>query len=164
MPTRSEASLSPLEPTALAASLRTELDGAGSSPIVATPDEIEAIGSQRGAYLLVLRVPRRVELQSLKRPCRFAAPGSYVYAGSAYGPGGLAARLRRHMWPKKTMHWHIDKLTVKADAMAALAVPGGDECMLVEALLSGGRFRVAIPGFGSSDCRNCEGHLLGPLG
>ncbi len=153
---RFEALISHLEPVALAASLRREIAGAGAA-IVVTAEEIGAIGSERGAYLLAVHLPRTVNLNRLGRS---AEPGFYVYAGSAYGAGGIAARLRRHMRPQKAVHWHIDRLTVKADCMAALAVPGGDECALVEALLSGGRFKVAVRGFGSSDCRRCEGHLL----
>ena len=34
-------------------------------------------------------------------------PGYYVYVGSALGPGGLAARLGRHLRPATEPHWHI---------------------------------------------------------
>lgn len=159
MPTRSQASLSHLRPAALAALLRAEIADVVSPTVVSTLEEVGGIGSERGAYLLALHLTQTVDLK-VRRVRRSAAPGSYVYAGSAYGPGGLAARLRRHMQPQKAMHWHIDRLTVNAGRMAALAIPRGDECALVEALLGTGRFRVAIPGFGSSDCRRCEGHLL----
>jgi Uri superfamily endonuclease len=75
----------------------------------------------------------------------------------------IRSRVRRHFRPSKKAHWHIDRLTVKAVEMAALAVPGGHECELVRRLLRPRLFEVAIPGFGSTDCRYCESHLLASL-
>jgi Uri superfamily endonuclease len=37
--------------------------------------------------------------------------GRYLYCGSAKGPGGLKARLSRHMRRGKSVRWHIDRLT-----------------------------------------------------
>jgi Uri superfamily endonuclease len=34
--------------------------------------------------------------------------GYYVYIGSAFGPGGLQARVRRHLKAVSCLHWHID--------------------------------------------------------
>jgi Uri superfamily endonuclease len=36
--------------------------------------------------------------------------GHYVYAGSAFGPGGVHARVSRHCRNGKNKHWHIDYL------------------------------------------------------
>jgi Uri superfamily endonuclease len=140
--------------------IETELLAAGIHALSAGPNEIDTIGSRKGAYLLALAMPRALDLEAIRRIPQRIPAGAYVYAGSAYGPGGLSARLGRHMRPAKAVHWHIDRLTVQAGHMAALAVPEGDECRLVEALLGTGWFEVAVPGFGSTDCRSCEGHLL----
>ena len=110
-----------------------------------------------GAYLLlvVLTVPLRVVLP--QRPEAVLLPGRYLYAGSARGPGGLRARLARHMLADKKPHWHIDRLTGAGAVEGAWVVPGGDECALVAALA---HLPVPMPGFGSSDCRVCASHLL----
>ncbi len=48
-----------------------------------------------------------------KRGSRVAVlkPGFYIYVGSACGPGGLRARISRHLCGKrKRLHWHIDRI------------------------------------------------------
>ncbi len=84
------------------------------------------------------------------------APGLYLYCGSARGPGGLAARLARHMRREKRAHWHVDQLTCAGDVLGAWVFPGGDECA-VNATLE--KFPTPLEGFGSSDCRHCRSHL-----
>jgi len=37
-------------------------------------------------------------------------PGFYAYVGSAFGPGGLRARIRHHLESVAQPHWHIDYL------------------------------------------------------
>ncbi len=105
----------------------------------------------------------------LKKPVRIErprfepgtlAPGFYFYAGSAWGGGGIAARLGRHFAKDKTIHWHVDQLTVKARTICALTLPEGNECDAAAKLLNSGKFEIAVPGFGSSDCRVCLSHLL----
>jgi Uri superfamily endonuclease len=139
---------------------QAELRTAGYRALLVTADKLGELGNRKGAYLLALHLPRAVPPGTTGRSSQFIDPGCHIYAGSAYGPGGLHARLRRHLNPAKTVHWHVDRLTTNADDMAALAVPDGRECRLVEALLGSRQFRIAVPGFGSTDCRNCEGHLL----
>ncbi len=90
--------------------------------------------------------------------------GRYVYAGSARGPGGIRARVGRHLRRGKRPHWHVDHLTEAAAGLQAIAVPGGDECALIDTLLAAGGCEVALAGFGSTDCRTCPGHLLRLLG
>ncbi|MBB4305445.1 Uri superfamily endonuclease [Rhodobium orientis] len=112
-----------------------------------------------GAYVLVLGLAEPAAL-----PARFGEatlpPGWYLYCGSARGPGGIAARLARHLRREKTLRWHIDTLTVAAAGTAAIAVPDGDECALVAKLSESGNIDVPVPGFGSTDCRTCASHLL----
>ena len=45
-------------------------------------------------------------------------PGWYVYIGSAFGPGGITARVTRHARAAKRLHWHIDYLLEHADIEA----------------------------------------------
>ena len=114
-----------------------------------------------GAYVLVMH---------LDPPVWFARPalpgaalgGWLVYAGSARGPGGIGARLGRHFRRGKPVHWHVDELTNAANRLSALAISGGSECAIVDRLLQSGQFEIAMPGFGSTDCRHCAAHLLQP--
>lgn len=115
-----------------------------------------------GTYLLVLRATTPVSL-SVGRLGTFALPaGLYGYVGSAHGPGGLAARLARHLQPHKQIHWHIDALTALLPIVAIQATAAAErlECEWVQRLLAQGA-SAPIPGFGSSDCRaGCPAHLL----
>lgn len=114
----------------------------------------------KGAYLLALRLIGTSETPGSLGGAQALEPGWYLYAGSAWGGGGLKARVGRHFRKEKKRHWHIDHLTMGAADITALAVPDGKECDLVAKLLETGHFRIAMPGFGSSDCRRCESHLL----
>jgi len=113
----------------------------------------------KGAYLLILRLdgPIRYDRQASDH---IFEPGWYGYAGSAYGPGGIGARLRRHFRRDKKPHWHIDDLTGLASGMAAAAIRNGSECAMVARLTGSAGFRSSLDGFGSSDCRTCSSHLL----
>jgi Uri superfamily endonuclease len=113
-----------------------------------------------GAYVLVLRLKKAIHIELPRVVSDQVMPGWYIYAGSARGRGGVRARVQRHFRHDKTTHWHIDRLTVHAVEMAALAVADGQECELVDSLLNSHRFEVAVPGFGSTDCSRCESHLL----
>ena len=142
--------------------VRDTIAAAGISGVWALPGSDCPELRKKGSYLLAigLLTPVQTDLSRLGSP-RLAS-GNYIYAGSAKGPGGLMARVNRHFRQDKTIRWHIDRLTLKAGAMAALLIAEGDECDLVRRLLASGRFETAIPGFGSSDCNTCESHLLKP--
>ena len=94
--------------------------------------------------------------------CHTFPPGRYAYVGSALGPGGVAARLNRHLQPNKSMHWHIDFLTAAAPIIGAAAVYRTDrlECTWAQVLHRYEGVHAPVPGFGSSDCRSgCPAHL-----
>ena len=121
------------------------------------------ITSSPGTYMLLLTLPEQTELQigRTRRICFDA--GLYCYAGSALGPGGLAARLNRHAAGSKRQHWHIDYLLPFTRLLGALAIeyPRRLECSWAE--WAGHHAGACISGFGSSDC-NCPSHLfwIGP--
>ncbi|MCP4257246.1 MAG: GIY-YIG nuclease family protein [Planctomycetes bacterium] len=83
--------------------------------------------------------------------------GIYFYAGSAQR--NLSARIERHNRKKKTLRWHIDYISTKAEMLGAITIDGTREleCQLAKKLA--GMFELAVPGFGASDCR-CSGHLF----
>jgi len=85
--------------------------------------------------------------------------GMYVYTGRARR--GLRARVLRHVRGAQRLHWHIDYLLAEQAARVGEVLLASwdpnDECRVNRAAADG---RVAVPGFGASDCRNnCPGHL-----
>jgi Uri superfamily endonuclease len=96
-------------------------------------------------------------------------PGMYVYLGSAAGPGGLRARLGRHLRGSDKRHWHIDHLRAVGDVVGFCAVRHQDldfvsmpvECRWSQALAGRPDTDVPLPGFGCSDCNaGCPAHLI----
>jgi Uri superfamily endonuclease len=111
--------------------------------------------STPGAYALALRLDAPLAVRVGKISATLLA-GDYLYCGSARGPGGLRARLARHMRREKRAHWHIDQLTRVGRVLGAFVTEDGDECALNAALAD---LPIPIAGFGSSDCRRCAAHL-----
>jgi Uri superfamily endonuclease len=110
-----------------------------------------------GAYAMAIELADTVVVM-LSGRLRIALPaGRYLYCGSAKGPGGLKARLSRHMRRGKSVHWHIDQLTEQGLVIGGWVFPGGDECELVQMF---SHLPMPIAGFGSSDCATCRSHLL----
>lgn len=122
-------------------------------------DSVERAPGWSGAYLLIIQLDE-VALFERGREVLVFDPGCYAYAGSAYGPGGVGARLRRHFRREKKTHWHVDHLTKVSDLFSAAVLRDGSECAIVSRLLASGAFRPSLEGFGSSDCRACRSHLL----
>lgn len=120
----------------------------------------DALPTAVGAYVLTVDLAAALPLRLGRQPPTIMPAGRYVYCGSAYGPGGLRARLGRHLRRDKAVRWHIDRLTAAGRMVEAVAVPGGNECDLFAALSDCPDSRVPLPGFGSSDCRRCPAHLL----
>lgn len=141
--------------------LRRELARAGLNTVLPGPDDLDQLPGIAGAYALILKLEHAVRVDRPPSTAGALPPGWYVYAGSARGPGGIRARLARHFRAEKRIHWHIDQLT-GAPGVQLWASPAPDirECALVEKMGRSEFFRTALPGFGSTDCRKCEGHLL----
>jgi Uri superfamily endonuclease len=115
----------------------------------------------KGSYLLVLRLRshQRITVGSLGR-IGFP-PGYYIYGGSAQGPGGLRARLERHIKPDKPLRWHIDYLRRRAEVHGIWTAAGARNLEHRWAGLMKGAEGASVPapGFGASDCR-CAAHLF----
>ncbi len=82
-----------------------------------------------GTYSLLLYLPRTRLIRVGKLGEFGFANGHYCYVGSAFGPGGLRARLRHHARPAARPHWHIDYLrrymTLRGVLAGGGAVPPG---------------------------------------
>jgi Uri superfamily endonuclease len=131
------------------------------------PDEMGRIrdgGLPRlpGSYLLLLKLPVSAKIQVGRLGRIGYRRGWYAYAGSAFGPGGLAGRLRHHLRAVKKPHWHIDYLRTQATLMEAwMAVgPPSREHDWAGALAEAPAAGKQVLGFGCSDCR-CASHLIG---
>ena len=124
------------------------------------PDSLDRLSPEPGAYGLLIRLPReiRTEIGVLGRVTLNS--GTYLYLGSAYGSGGLPARLRRHLRTEKPLHWHVDHLTILGGVERVFVLPNGRECDLVDRALQLPAIHAPVAGFGSSDCRQCPAHLL----
>jgi len=114
-----------------------------------------------GTYVLVVCLDRDVTIRVGGLGAVRLPAGFYAYAGSALGPGGIAARVGRHARGANGVHWHIDHLRRFASAREAWYATGRlrREHVWARALprLSGGA--TSIAGFGASDCR-CPSHLV----
>jgi Uri superfamily endonuclease len=128
--------------------------GSNQSQIISTKAE-------PGSYALVLEVNEYVDLAIGKLGSMQAIPGYYVYTGSAFGPGGLRARLSRHLSLPHTFHWHIDYLR---RASEPVEIWTNESCENLEHTWA--KILQTYPGavipkrrFGASDCR-CPAHLV----
>lgn len=113
-----------------------------------------------GSYVLVISVSKACAFSSPGTGEIEIEPGTYYYAGSAKGPGGLKSRLERHFKPDKTIRWHVDQLTTQGSAVGAYITQDLSECDLVDLMQNTGRFRIVQKGIGSSDCKRCMSHLF----
>ena len=111
--------------------------------------------------MLILRLPRLATI-GVGRLGRFQFPaGWYAYTGSAHGPGGLAARLARHLRSSKPLRWHVDYLRTYARPVAIWYAAGTRkrECAWAQALSGLPGASIPVPRFGASDC-HCPTHLI----
>jgi len=93
--------------------------------------------------LLVVELERRLERWGLE-------PGLYLYVGSAWGPGGLLARTKRHLLKSfERPRWHVDHLTSNGRPLVAFLFPDFTEDELYEVVSK--LFEPAAKGFGSTD-------------
>lgn len=87
-------------------------------------------------------------------------PGWYLYVGSAFGPGGVRARVMRHLRRDKPRHWHLDYLEAVLAPREVWYTHAARryEHVLATALDTLGGVRP-VAGFGCSDCA-CSAHLF----
>lgn len=121
---------------------------------------MEALPTGPGAYVLMFDLEWSMPLRIVTLPRIHLPPGRYAYVGSAKGRGGIRSRVRRHLRTHKKAHWHVDHLTTAASIVEILGFPDADECAVVEWLLRRPRTTTPVAGFGSTDCKRCEAHLL----
>ena len=120
----------------------------------------EAMKAEAGTYVLVMKNTAVEELRIGSHGLLEIKPGFYLYVGSAFGPGGVAARVGRHCRDDKKLRWHIDYLrqavTVEEAWYSHSTKRLEHDWAHALSQLDG---METIPGFGSSD-RPCPSHLF----
>lgn len=127
---------------------------------LSTYDQIPPTG---GTYALLLWLPHPTLITVGSLGMVDFPSGSFVYVGSACGPGGLRARITRHLAGNGRPHWHIDHLRRHASVVGVCYSTGKDvyECQWSQALADITDTRICKPSFGSSDCNHgCTSHLI----
>lgn len=116
-----------------------------------------------GTYLLEIFAsePFQVDIENFSG--RVFPAGYYYYSGSAQK--NLIARVERHQQETKNVHWHIDHLTsIPTNKIKTVFLfenaKKNFECEVIRELTENFRLRIAAKGFGNSDCRRCQSHLL----
>lgn len=117
----------------------------------------------KGTYVLIACVSemKRVEIGQLGK--FDLVPGYYAYVGSAFGAGGLRARVGHHLESTAAPRWHIDYLLRIAQPVEVWFSTSAEkhEHHWAELLEQEPRFRAPIPRFGSSDYhRSRSSHLF----
>lgn len=122
---------------------------------------MNAPGSEKdkGSYVLLIRLASPCDVV-LRGKSSVLEPGLYAYCGSAKGPGGLKARIERHRRRDKKIHWHVDQVTTQVPVLKVGVSFDLSECNLVDLLVKQPGVGFPISGFGSTDCKDCESHLL----
>ncbi|MBW2411665.1 MAG: GIY-YIG nuclease family protein [Deltaproteobacteria bacterium] len=118
------------------------------------------MNNQPGTYAIVLKSASECSIRVGKLGMLRVQVGYYVYVGSAFGPGGLAARVAHHQRTSHRSRWHIDYLRSATEIceMWYTFDPGPREHQWAETLAAASESTMPFPGFGSSDC-NCLTHL-----
>jgi len=122
---------------------------------------MQEISSRSGTYVIVLRADDTRQLTVGRAGTLTIKPGYYLYVGSAFGPGGLRARVGRHLAGSGTCRWHIDYLRAATEAVEAWVLTGDEkmEHRWAAMLADASGVETPMPGFGASDCR-CRTHLF----
>jgi Uri superfamily endonuclease len=120
-----------------------------------------ALPGGRGSYVLRMELTAAAEVTVGRFGCFSLAAGSYYYLGSAFGSGGLRARLGRHLQPKTTQHWHIDYLTALMPIREVIFSDDAVrlECIWCRRMAGHSGLQRPIVRFGAGDS-GCDGHLF----
>lgn len=120
---------------------------------------LSTIPAESGSYALILHLPenRRIIVGALG--AHDFGSGYYLYAGSAFGPGGLHARVRRHLLGGRR-HWHVDYLRTRCELLqvwwsADASARERDWARILARWLG----PAPVKGFGASDSPLCS-HLF----
>ena len=117
--------------------------------------------SQPGTYALIFSACQKGQIDIGRLGTLKLKPGFYIYVGSAFGPGGLKARIGHHRKTAGRPHWHIDYLGPFLELIEIWYTcdPVHREHQWAKIISNTRGTSVPLAGFGSSDCR-CKSHLF----
>lgn len=117
--------------------------------------------SHSGTYVLVLESQRQDTLAIGRTKTLVLQKGFYLYVGSAFGPGGVQARVGHHMTPSANPHWHIDylKQAIPITRIWYAYHRIRREHQWADILQTFPHASIPLKKFGASDC-DCEAHLF----
>lgn len=117
--------------------------------------------SQKGTYALVLVSRSQKNIRIGRCGVLPLIPGFYIYVGSAFGPGGLKARLKHHIKRTTTPRWHLDYLRrhTRVSEVWYTHDEVRRESDWVKVIADIPKIQIPLPGFGSSDS-NALAHLF----
>jgi Uri superfamily endonuclease len=113
-----------------------------------------------GTYALILQNKENATIQVGRWREIECKCGFYIYVGSAFGTGGVRARLKRHCRLQKARHWHIDYLRECVTVLGAWI--SYEPCRLEHSwaqTIGSSNGITKIKGFGCTDC-DCPTHLF----
>jgi len=123
--------------------------------------ETKRLWSEPGTYALLLRAEAEKTIEVGALGTMAVRTEQYVYVGSAFGPGGVQARVRRHARGDGALHWHVDYLRAATTLVRVWWTHDETrrECDWAAALRDRSDTSAPLSGFGASDC-GCPAHLV----
>jgi len=116
------------------------------------------LSGRKGTYVLILELAAVCKIAVGRLGVISFQRGHYAYVGSARGPGGLGARVSRHLSRPKKKRWHIDFLLERGRPREVMVFLSGiEEASLATSLKS---FPQPVRGFGASDDPVSQSHLF----
>ena len=118
-------------------------------------------GSDKGTYILLMKADVKMPVVIGKLGVLNIQHGYYAYVGSAFGSGGLKARLGHHMKIASKPHWHIDYLRKEVNLIKIYFDQSGErlENCWAKSLEKIPEAEIPLIGFGASDC-DAKSHLF----
>jgi Uri superfamily endonuclease len=114
-----------------------------------------------GTYALILHCLKKQSIAIGALGKMNLRRGYYVYVGSAFGPGGVFARIQHHCRISNSFHWHMDYLRPAAEITEVWVSydPMKREHEWAGIFMEIHGVQLPFRGFGSSDCK-CDSHLF----
>jgi len=123
---------------------------------------VRELKDKKGSYSLIVKVVRKINIKVGAIGNINLVRGIYVYNGSAFGSGGIRARIAHHLRKNKAIHWHIDYLTSNKSCkvMKVIACYGKKIETEVSLEMLRSSFFVCIQNFGATDDKSIKSHLF----
>ncbi len=127
------------------------------------PNTLDHIPASKGSYLLMFTLDQTLYIDIGKYREVFFQEGNYLYAGSAFGPGGLNARVKRHLSTDKKKKWHLDWIRPSLSFISGWYILGKNlECEWSQKISRMDGVFIPLFKMGASDCKQgCPAHFLG---